>query len=586
MSLNHAPFALASAFDRYLGDPSMPDNAFSYARCAQLDAHERFPDAVCAMLSQWGLHRYYVPERFGGMLRDFEQPLQLIRMLARRDLTVAIGHGKTFLGAVCVWVGATHEQASRFARRIGDGAIVSWGLTEREHGSDLLRSDTYAEADGDEYRIAGEKWLINNATRGDMISLLARTRREGGPRGFDMLLVDKHALSQGRLRPLPKERTHGIRGADISGIAFDDARIPASARIGSRGAGLETVLKGLQLTRTLCASLSLGAGDHALRLALGFACERRLYGRTLIDLPNARRTLIDAYTDQLLAEAAALVGARSIQALPDEMSVTSAVVKYLVPTRAEAMLDTLAELLGARAFLADTYAHGMFQKVQRDNRIVSLFDGNTLVNLNAIVNAFQTLAKRYRGRDGADAGQALAAFDLGMPLPAFDRGALSLVSRHGCRVVGALPALADGIAQRAACEPALSRLVAPVRRLAALTDDVHRRMLACLPVRVHVPVEQFELAKRYALCHAAASALGLWWHTRHRVGEASAAPPWRDGLWLRAVLRRVRVALGDAADFDDEAGDALWRALLRQHRDGLLFSLLPCELAEHRGEAA
>lgn len=54
MSLNHAPFALASAFDRYLGDPSMPDNAFSYARCAQLDAHERFPDAVCAMLSQWG----------------------------------------------------------------------------------------------------------------------------------------------------------------------------------------------------------------------------------------------------------------------------------------------------------------------------------------------------------------------------------------------------------------------------------------------------------------------------------------------------------------------------------------------------
>lgn len=61
------------------------------------------------------------------MLRDFEQPLQLIRMLARRDLTVAIGHGKTFLGAVCVWVGATHEQASRFARRIGDGAIVSWG---------------------------------------------------------------------------------------------------------------------------------------------------------------------------------------------------------------------------------------------------------------------------------------------------------------------------------------------------------------------------------------------------------------------------------------------------------------------------
>ncbi|MET5116355.1 acyl-CoA dehydrogenase, partial [Burkholderia pseudomallei] len=79
-SLNHAPFALACAFDPYLGGPSKPHKAFSYARCAQLDAHERFPDAVWAMLSQWGLHRYYVPEGFGGLLRDFEQPLQLIRM--------------------------------------------------------------------------------------------------------------------------------------------------------------------------------------------------------------------------------------------------------------------------------------------------------------------------------------------------------------------------------------------------------------------------------------------------------------------------------------------------------------------------
>lgn len=578
--MRYAPLELASAFDRYLGDPHNPDNEFSYARCAQLDLEERFPDAICDGLQQWGLANYYVPEQFGGKLRDFEQPLHLIRMLARRDLTVAIGHGKTFLGAVCVWVGASVDQAERVAARIQDGAFVSWGLTERDHGSDLLHNETRTEASGAGYRVSGEKWLINNATRGEMISVLARTRPEGGPRGFDVLLIDKRALEQGSYRHLPKELTHGIRGADISGIAFDDVTLPERARIGALGTGVETVLKGLQLTRTLCASLSLGAGDHGLRLAVGFALQRQLYGRTLADLPYARRVLVDAYSDQLLAEAVALVGTRSIQALPADMSVTSSIVKYLVPSRTEETLDALADLMGARGFLTGVYADGMFQKVHRDNRIVSLFDGSTIVNLNSIVNEFQVLAKRYQ--DDAGSGHATRAFDLTSPLPAFDRGALSLVSRQGSRVVNALPELLKAVAERSQAEPSLASLVALVSRLLFLTEEVHGQMLAASPVRVFTPAERFDVAKRYALCYAGAAALGLWWHTRAHVTADETTSIWEDGVWIRAVLRRVLIALGNDVEFDHAVGDALYATLLHQYLGGRLFSLLPCAIHDRR----
>ncbi|WP_405825401.1 hypothetical protein OG241_48440 [Streptomyces sp. NBC_01390] len=40
-------------------------------------------------------------------------------------------------------------------------------------------------------------------------------------------------------------------------------------------AGVETVLKGLQITHTLGAGLSLGAGDRALRLVAEFARRHR-----------------------------------------------------------------------------------------------------------------------------------------------------------------------------------------------------------------------------------------------------------------------------------------------------------------------
>ncbi len=109
--------------------------------------------------------------------------------------------------------------------------------------------------------------------------------------------------------------THGIRGADISGFALNAASVPRTALIGSEGAGLEIVLKGLQLTRTPCAALSLGAADHALRLCTGFVAERRLYDRSLLAFPMARQTLGECYADHLLAEALSLMAARTIHAL-------------------------------------------------------------------------------------------------------------------------------------------------------------------------------------------------------------------------------------------------------------------------------
>jgi len=590
--MHYAPSTLAENLERHLGDPDNPAIVFSFARCAELDAQEKFPDAICDNLREWGVQRYYVPVQYGGALIDFEQALQLIRMVARRDLTVAIGHGKTFLGGVCAWVSAESGQARRLAERILAGDAIAWGLTEREHGSDLLAGEVVAELAPDGYHINGEKWLINNATRGTMISLLARSKAEGGPRGFDMLLIDKQTLADDCFQYLPKETTHGIRGADISGIVFKDAHVPADAVIGASGSGLETVLKGLQLTRTLCASLSLGAGDHALRLAMRFAKKRCLYDKTLITLPRARRVLLNAYADHLLAEAMALVGTRSIQAMTEEMSVTSAIIKYLVPSRTDSMISILARFLGGRSFLvdADTYADGMFQKVQRDHRIVGLFDGNTLVNLNAIINEFPTLARAYcrnRGKQNEKTKAALeTVFNLSATLPAFDPGRLTLISRQGASVLSALPDLLSRLTELAAQRPSLVALLSTVQRLLVLTDALHQRIGEQQQVRVHVPLTSFELAQQYALCYAAVAALGLWLGTQAQVNDAEVGSIWHSGHWLKMVLARVLTALGENTAASDEAinnsdaDEAMLAHFIQQESQGLLFSLLPCRLAQ------
>ncbi|MER6528554.1 acyl-CoA dehydrogenase family protein [Streptomyces sp. NPDC001508] len=617
--MEHPPYRLAEEFDRFLGDPDDPGEVFSYARCAELDDKEEFPADICRRFEEWGLPEQYVPVEHGGRLRDYEQVLQLVRAVARRDLTCAIGHGKTYLGGVCVWVAGSAEQGARLGADIMAGVPVSLGLTERAHGSDLLAGEVRtdgtasggtasggtasggaASGGADHWLVSGEKWLINNATRGSVLSLLTRTRPEAGPRGFSVLLVDKRELDEGSYRHLPKIRTHGIRGADISGIAFDGARVPRDALVGAEGAGLEIVLKALQLTRTMCAALSLGAGDHALRLGLDFAEERELYGRRLIDLPQARHLLTGAAADILLHEAVALVAARAVQSQTAELGVTSAVTKYLLPTGTDQVIADLTGLLGARAFLKGVHADGRFAKLQRDHRIVGLFDGNTLVNLNSLVNQFRSLVRGFRRGTGDTAGGATAC-DLGAPLPPLDATKLSLLARHGSGLMAGLAASVEEVTRRAGPHPALGPVAEAARRLLAVTTEVHTEMAEYQGALTEVPPAAFETARRYTLCWAGAACLGLWTHSADRFpggpggpGEAGAPDDpddsatgalWRDGLWLHTALDRLLVRLGEPAAAGPETYEELLGALRAARSSGRLFSLLPQRGPERRPAA-
>ncbi|MDJ0341811.1 acyl-CoA dehydrogenase family protein [Streptomyces sp. H10-C2] len=580
--LCHPSWELAARFDRALGDPGDPATVFSYQEAVRLDDAEEFPDEACAALDAWGLADYYVPAGYGGKLTGFEDLQQLIRMLARRDLTVAVGHGKTFLGSVSVWASGDHAAAVRLGALVRAGARVSLGLTERTHGSDIMAGELTAEPVGPGYRVNGEKWLINNATRGRLLSLLARTSPVGGPRGFTLLLLDKEELPQETYRCLPKVPTHGIRGADISGVVIQDAVVGPEAVVGGAGGGAELLLKSLQLTRTLCPSLSLGAADHALRLAVEFAHERVLYGRQLTELPLTRRTLAEAYADLLVCEALSTVATRSIHALPSELSVTSAVAKYLVPTIIDGQVSALGSLLGARSFLSGEFAHGSFQKVARDHRIVGIFDGNTLVNQYSLVAQFRSLARNYLGP--LDHRPRLGTlFNLSRSLPPFDPERLNLLSRYGSSILGTLPVSVTRLADAALLNPALGGAAQCAAELRAEADALHRRIARRMETVAAASPESFNDARKYGLCFTGAACLGLWLHS-HREAEAGGTGGlWQDGLWLEAVLNRllgrleVRAPAGVA---EDPLFERLYTQLTQQYQDGSLFSLLPCPIAE------
>ena len=123
-----AYFTRADELDRLLGDPADPGTLFSYARCARLDGKEQFPAEICRELDALGLPCHYVPAEHGGALTRYDELTRIMRVVARRDLTVAIGHGKTFLGGACTWVAGTPEQAAMLATDIAGRCAGGLGV--------------------------------------------------------------------------------------------------------------------------------------------------------------------------------------------------------------------------------------------------------------------------------------------------------------------------------------------------------------------------------------------------------------------------------------------------------------------------
>ena len=527
-----------AALETALTEAAGSDGPFAPAALAELDRLEAFPADACRALDELGLPDHYVPARLGGKLVDHLGSSLMVRAVARRDLTVAIAHAKTFLGAVSVWLAGTESECRWLAHEIRAGRLVAWGLTERDHGSDLFACELAATPHDETWRLDGEKWLINNATRAELVCILARTSPRGGPLGFSLFLVDKRRLESGVYSCLPKVRTHGIRGADISGISFTGAAVPAGALVGDVGRGLYVVLKSLQLTRTVCTVLSLGAADHAFRIAAQFM---RGHAR------STPRILGEAVALRLLAEATSIVALRGVEAFPEEMSVIAAVAKGFVPTAVDLMLGRLGPMLGAAAFVAGPSPQGAFEKLERDHRIVALFDGSTAVCQAALIAQFPTLAEGYGTAAAPD--RLASASCLASPLPELDPTALRL-SSPGCTLLAALPELIVELRGLTARGELPGRVLELAITLESATAELHRELGAIVPAVRQIPTAHFALARRYELCFAAAACLNLWAHNAGLRSDTA----WLEGTMVVALrLLGVSVAAEECGSLDELA---------------------------------
>lgn len=554
---------LIHSFEDHLGNPADQKNRINFQESLRFDEQEVLAWPQIQMIQRWGFMEHLIPKSLDGRFISLDRAYFLVKAMSRRDLTIGIALGLPFLGALPIWIAGNESQKKDLAASLRRGEITACALTEEEHGSDIMANEVFAQPWELGWKLSGRKWCINFATQGHRVTLLCRTHEQGGPLGFSLFSLDKSKIESG-FTPIPKLPTHGVKGLDISGFTLDKVLLPQEALIGNEKRGLEIIYKTLQVSRTLCASFSVGAADTALRFALAFSKKRQLYGHSAYEIPVVRQRLGEQFILLLIADCTALSVARAASVNPEKLSFWSAIIKFLVPKISERVVNECGVILGARSYLRTT-EWAMFEKIRRDIPVVGLFDGSSEVNLSVIAGSLLPQVK-MRGSVLASHLQKLEfIFNLNSVSPEFPVSGLGLFTQTEDDIVAGLSALKskkiESLVQAVCTE--LKRLDAQVLSLHQEKQFDPRSLTA------------FRLAEHYCWIFAASCCIHFWYHNEELLRKESL------GLnWLHFTIQLILNQLNPNRPLANHLFDSMAELLVQFHSEHKMFSVVPIKIPQ------
>src|SRR6478736_5514902 len=204
-------------------------------KVAEAEATETFPREVFRTLGRAGLLGLPYPEEYGGGGQPYEVYVQVVEEIATVWASVGVGTSVHALSCFGLVTRGTEEQRKAWLPDMLGGELLgAYCLSEPHAGSDPSAMKTRARRDGDDYILNGAKAWTTHGGQADFYKVMARTSDEGS-HAISCFLVP--ADTPGVVAD-PPEQKMGLTGSATATVRFENARVPASRRLGEEGEGL------------------------------------------------------------------------------------------------------------------------------------------------------------------------------------------------------------------------------------------------------------------------------------------------------------------------------------------------------------
>ncbi len=255
----------------------------------EYDRLEKLNIPLFRQLGELGLLGITIPEADGGAGLDAVAAVIVHEELSKADpgfCLAYLAHAMLFVNNF--YYASNDDQKARYLDKVVSGAwIGAMGMTEPDHGTDVLGMTTTAARDGDDYVLNGTKTYITNGPEADVFQVYAKT---GGK--VSAFIVERSFPGFSTSPHIPKM---GMRASSMSELIFEDCRVPAANLLGAEGSGLTHMMRNLEIERLTLAAMSCGIAVRCVETMVQYAADRKAFGQPINRFGQIQRYIADSY---------------------------------------------------------------------------------------------------------------------------------------------------------------------------------------------------------------------------------------------------------------------------------------------------
>lgn len=351
----------------------------------QWNAGRVWPRHASDKAAALGLLGLYAPPEWGGQGLSLGDGIQVYEELGKGDgaYAFALSMHNICTFAVCGFGSAALKQA--WARDLTSGRkLANFALTEPQSGSDAATMYSRARINGGgTWTISGAKAWVSLAGEADIYLTVVKTSDAPGHRDMAMIAIPKgtKGLSFG-----PLYETGSYNFLPLGEMYLDRVTVPEENIILPVGQGLQGSLMAIDIARVSIAAGCCGLMEAALDTALSYAKNRKMFGKTALDLDGIQWMLGEVATD---LEASRLLYKAAARALgTPEGPLLAAHAKRFVPDAAVKAVNICTQAMGGMGLLT---SYGL-DRLSRLSLMLRIVDGTTEVSRVVIGRALKKRA--------------------------------------------------------------------------------------------------------------------------------------------------------------------------------------------------